>query len=293
MINLNTRGTIKSDLILTNLSDFYDELLSYPPLGLSPWLNKEFIAINLKRPSSIHRLGRFLCEVPWDFVVNSSQSCNQHLSNFTDIINYGLDTLAPLKAVKVHHNDQSWMKSNLKCLINTISGIGALKRMRPFVPSSTLKYIYSSIIQPHFDYCCVVWDNCSKSSADKLQKLQNRAARMLTFSSYDTNADLLIKRLGWRKLDSQRKIQKVTMVYKSLNGLNPDYSQPLFNYRNSVINYTLRDTEGKLTIPMPRTNYLKNSFGYSGAELWNNLPIHVKQAVTLKQFKAGCSNYFI
>ena len=134
--------------------------------------------------------------------------------------------------------------------------------------------------------------NCSKSSADKLQKLQNRAARILTCSNYDTNADLLIKRLGWRKLDSQRKIQKVTMVYKSLNGLNPDNLQPLFNYRNSVINYTLRDTEGKLTIPMPRTNYLKNSFGYSGAELWNNLTNHVRQAVTLKQFKAGCSNYF-
>ena len=59
-----------------------------------------------KRPSSIHRLGRFLCEVPWDYVVNLSQSCSQNLSNFTDIINYGLDTLAPLKAVKVHHNDQ-------------------------------------------------------------------------------------------------------------------------------------------------------------------------------------------
>ena len=187
----------------------------------------------------------------------------------------------------------SWNKHIDKISKKIASGIGALKRMRPFVPSSTLKYIYSSIIQPHFDYCCVVWDNCSKSSADKLQKLQNRAARILTFSSYDTNADLLIKKLGWRKLDSQRKIQKVTMVYKSLNGLNPDYLQPLFNYRNSVINYTLRDTEGKLTIPMPRTNYLKNSFGYSGAELWNNLPIHVRQAVTLKQFKAGCSSYFI
>ena len=187
----------------------------------------------------------------------------------------------------------SWNKHIDKISKKIASGIGALKRMRPFVPSSTLKYIYSSIIQPHFDYCCVVWDNCSKSSADKLQKLQNRAARILTFSSYDTNADLLIKRLGWRKLDSQRKIQKVTMVYKSLNGLNPDYLQPLFNYCNSVINYTLRDTEGKLTIPMPRTNYLKNSFGYSGAELWNNLPIHVRQAVTLKQFKAGCSSYFI
>ena len=50
------------------------------------------------------------------------------------------------------------------------SGVGALKRMRPFVPGYTLQYIFNSIIQPHFDYCCVVWDSCTKSSADKLQK---------------------------------------------------------------------------------------------------------------------------
>ena len=112
----------------------------------------------------------------------------------------------------------SWNKHIDKISKKIASGIGDLKCMRPFVPSSTLKYIYSSIIQPHFDYCCVVWDNCSKSSADKLQKLQNRAARILTFSSYDNNADLLIKRLGWRKLDSQRKIQKVPWSINLLTG---------------------------------------------------------------------------
>ena len=186
----------------------------------------------------------------------------------------------------------SWSKHIDKISKKIASGIGALKRMRPVVPISTLQYIYNSIIQPHFDYSCVVWDNCTKSSADKLQKLQNRAARILTFFSYGTNADLLIKRLGWRKLESRRKIQKVTMVYKSLNVLVPDYLQPLFNHRNSVTNYTLRDTEGKLTVLTPRTNYLKNSFGYSGAVLWNSLPVNLRQADTLKQFKAGCSSHF-
>ena len=68
--------------------------------------SKKTVYVRDKRPSSIHRLGRFLCEVPWDLVVNSSQSCYQNLSNFTDIINYGLDTLTPLVAAKVHHNDQ-------------------------------------------------------------------------------------------------------------------------------------------------------------------------------------------
>ena len=72
------------------------------------------------------------------------------------------------------------------------SGIGALKRIRSFVPDTTLQFIFNSLVQPYFDYCCVVWDNCSKTLADKLQKLQNRAARILTFSSYDANADVVL-----------------------------------------------------------------------------------------------------
>jgi hypothetical protein len=39
----------------------------------------------------------------------------------------------------------------------------------------------------------------------------------LTFSSYDTNADLLFEKLNWKTLSFQRKFQKAVMVYKSLN----------------------------------------------------------------------------
>ena len=51
--------------------------------------------------------------------------------------------------------------------------------------------------------------------------------------------------------------------------------------------YSLRDAEGKLNIPRPRTNYLKNSFSYTGAVLWNSLPVGLWQAETLESFKAG------
>ena len=99
MVKFNTRGTSKLDLILTNLSDFYDQPLSSPPLGLSDHLtivalakqrthsdeSKKTVYFRDKRRSSIHRLGRFLCEIPRDFVVNSNQSCNQNLSNFTTL----------------------------------------------------------------------------------------------------------------------------------------------------------------------------------------------------------------
>ena len=119
------------------------------------------------------------------------------------------------------------------------SGIGALKRVRSFVPHETLRSIFMSLVQPHFDYCNSVWGCCGKTQASKLQKLQNRAARILTYSNYDANADNLIKKLGWINLDSQRSIHKAVMVYKSLNGLTPDYLSSKFVDRSSVSNYSL------------------------------------------------------
>jgi len=52
----------------------------------------------------------------------------------------------------------------------------------------------------------------------KLQKLQNSASRILTFSSDDANVDDLLKIIGWKKLDVQRKIETASMVYIYLNG---------------------------------------------------------------------------
>ena len=48
----------------------------------------------------------------------------------------------------------------------------AIKRVRKFVPPATLHLIYKALIQPHFDYCNVVWGNCGIKLADKLQKLK-------------------------------------------------------------------------------------------------------------------------
>ena len=53
----------------------------------------------------------------------------------------------------------------------------------------------------------------------------------------------------------------------------------MFKHRDIV--YSPRDAKGKLNIPKPRTNYLKNSFSYTGAVLWNSLPAGLRQAETL------------
>ena len=58
----------------------------------------------------------------------------------------------------------------------------------------------------------------------------------------------------------------------------------IFVTRNES-NYALRDSVNKLVAPFPRTNYMKNSFSYSGATLWNSLPCNIRESASLNQFK--------
>ena len=100
-------------------------------------------------------------------------------------------------------------------------------------------------------------------------------------ASYDTSTDFLLDKLGWKYLKTQRKIAKGTMVYKALNGLAPNYLAQMFTERSRITNYTLKGTSDKLALPQPRTNYMKNSFSYSKAVLWNSFPIEVRRAHAL------------
>ena len=155
--------------------------------------------------------------------------------------------------------------------------VSVLPIFSKFLEKVVYKRLYNFLIK-----CNILFDN-----QDGFRKNHSTALAL-----HDANADNLIKKLGWIKLDSQRTIHKAVMVYKSLNGLTPDYLSSKFVDRSSVSNYSLRDTEGKLAIPQPHTNYMKNSFSYSGAVLWNSLPNELRQADSLSAFRAGCERLF-
>ena len=156
-------------------------------------------------------------------------------------------------------------------------GIGAVKRIRHFVPTPTLHCIYNALIQSQFDYCNIVWDNCGKTLFDRLQKLQNRAARVLTFSRYDADANCLFRQLNWKNLSTQFQIQKALMFYESLNDLVPGYLSKFV--KRYETRYSLRDSVNKLIVPFPRTNFVKNSFSYSGAFLWNSVLCDMRESI--------------
>lgn len=86
----------------------------------------------------------------------------------------------------------TWCKHVEEICKKVSSAIGALKRVRPFIPKETATQIYNALIVPYFD-CSSVWDCLSGYLRNKLQKLQNRVARVITKLPFDTNSNYLPK----------------------------------------------------------------------------------------------------
>ena len=127
------------------------------------------------------------------------------------------------------------------------------------------------MVQPYFDYCSPLWDNCGKVLQDKLQKFQNRAAGIITGASYDV-----------RSADVLDTLDHTAPNLKDLFRKKYETHQNAFNLRNSETN---------LMLAKPKTEFRKRTFWYSGVTLWNNLPQELKLAEPLVYLKGKYSKY--
>lgn len=161
--------------------------------------------------------------------------------------------------------------------------VNYLARLRHCLPQTQLKLVYNSIILPLFDYADIVYDSASKKHVDRLQKLQNRAGRIiLSVNPYDHISNNEIHgRLGWSLLQSRRKSHLLTMVYKSLHSLAPSYLKDRFNYNNYL--YGLR-SRGNLALPKPKSESCRRMFLYRGSREFNRLPNNIKLSNSLSVF---------
>ena len=178
-------------------------------------------------------------------------------------------------------------ESQVKFLQKKISrALGLLKYAKRFVLEETLRNRYLSIVEPHLSYCCSVWGCCGNTKMNPLQKLQNRAARIVTGSPFDSSAAPLLQRLGWLPVDRLVHRETSTMVYKSLNGLAPDNLCQIFSRLSDVHNRLLRNTKCDLVVPRMRTAYGQKSFAFRGVDTWNKLHSDIKLAPSIQSFKA-------
>ena len=93
-------------------------------------------------------------------------------------------------------------KQQIKAVSSKVSwAVGFLRHAKSFLPKETLHTLYTGIVEPHFRYCYSVWGCAGLTKTNQLRKLQTRAARLITNSSFDAPGRPLIRELGWKTID--------------------------------------------------------------------------------------------
>ena len=181
------------------------------------------------------------------------------------------------------HNDEQISKS-----------ICLLKRSRQYVNQNSLINIYNSLVLPHFTYCSNVWNDGSRIHLNKFYKLQKRAARVITGSSYDIRSKEIFAHLEWEPIENILKKREISMTFKSLTRQLPEYISDMFTITNNAT-YRLRSNDRKLHLDKPNTDFMKKSFAYRAAFEWNNFPCDVVsdyESLSTTRFKNLINNYF-
>ena len=101
--------------------------------------------------------------------------------------------------------------------------------------------MYTSFIRPVMEYGDTVWTCCGKGNAQELERLQNRAARIVTKRSY---IDTVLSNLKWDSLECRRERQVFNLVKKSLRGQCPQFLRTHFTFNKDVVR---RVTIGRVT----------------------------------------------
>jgi len=191
-----------------------------------------------------------------------------------------------LLGVHIDHN-LNWKVQVENTLKKCNSLLYLLLRIRFFINVHVRKMFFNAYILPHLDYCCTIWGNCSKELLNKMLKFQKRSARIILDKDYDFPADTLFKELKWMKFNDRVAYRKSVLVYMSINNLAPSYLNDKFQLSNTTHNRILRSSNNnELHIPKPRLEFYRKSLSYSGPKIWNSIPLNIREATSLQQFKS-------
>ncbi|XP_057187413.1 uncharacterized protein LOC130552818 [Triplophysa rosa] len=192
-------------------------------------------------------------------ILDSNLSFKNHISNVTKTAFFHLRNVAKLR--------------------NILSVADAEKLIHAFVTS-------------RLDYCNALLSGCPASSINKLQLVQNAAARVLTTSRKYNHITPMLSTLHWLPIKYRIDFKVLLITYKALNGLAPTYITELLPHYNR--SRSLRSQNSRL-LKTPRiTKSTKGgrAFSYVAPKLWNSLPDTIRGSDTLSQYKSRLKTHF-
>ena len=149
-----------------------------------------------------------------------------------------------------------------------------IKSIRHLVDEEKTASLCLSLCISHLDYCNSLLYGLPDTSTNKLQQIQNMCACLaLRGSKFDSTTQAL-KQLHWLPIKQRITFKILTLTYKCVHGIGPQYLQRLISKTQPTRN-NLRSSKDLDLLVIPRTKcktFVDRSFSVAGPTLWNKMP---------------------
>ena len=182
---------------------------------------------------------------------------------------------------------------NLECHVNKITSsayfhLRNISKIRQVLDISSTKSLIQSTFIPRIDYCNSLLSNVPQRLNNKLQRIQNHAARVIYKKRKRDHITPVLKELHWLPIRCRVSFKVLLITFKCLNGLAPEYLADLIK-RYSPPRVLRSNDSLSGTLIVPRFKKLKHggrSFSIVAPSLWNCLPSDIRNADTVSLFKS-------
>jgi hypothetical protein len=184
----------------------------------------------------------------------------------------------------------NWEKHVEKISAKIRQRLGVLRHIRDYLDVHTALKLYNALVMPITDYCDITYSSCSMKCQKKIQRLMLKGGKIVLNLPFDTPSAEVLQRLKWLTFRERSDFHKCIQMFKCLNSLSPDYLSSLFECVSH--GYSTRQSS-QLKVLKCKTNMGQRSFVYSGAILWNSLPLNVRSVSSLDAFKSNLLKHIV
>lgn len=222
-----------------------------------------------------------------EFIIfGSSQQLKKCKTQELTVCNKQVKKTSHIKFVGAYLDEELNMKKHIaeitrKCN-NTLHNI---RRIRKFLTTEAMTQLVMSLVVSRLDYANSLFLGLPEKSLKPLKNTQNFAAKLLTNrSKYDSNTEALME-LHWLPVKYRVEYKALVMVYRCLHGDAPDYLSSLLKLKHSPIATRSASNYDLITPNIKRNTFASRAFAVKGPELWNKLPMSLRQCDSVQKFK--------
>ncbi len=169
--------------------------------------------------------------------------------------------------------------------------IHLIGKVRRYLTTSACKALVQSLVISRLDYANVLLYGLPQRLTSRLQRLQNTAARLITYTPRRDHISPALMSLHWLPTEYRPRYKILLHVYRALHDLSPPYIEDMVR-RYQPLRPLRSSGQGLLVTPKTRTQYGRRSFRAAAPELWNSLPQDIRDSESLPVFKRKLKTHF-